>query len=582
MVLIRRVLAAGLVLAVILAVVSCDASESGSAAREAAPAPESAVSDAAPAAVTAAPEPGPAAGASTRAATAQPAQPALTLLGHNDLGGPPGSIANVRGLGTYAYVGSRATGNRCPSEGVRVVDLADPANPRLVGYAAQYPGTTAEHPATLRVSTPAFTGDLLAVGIQRCTRPSAAPGGLAVWDITDPLNPAELSFFDTDPAPAGVHELDVTMQDGRVLALLAAPASELRGGVGDLRVVDITDPRRPVQLAHWGVRAALGITEGVGCSRGVYAHSVRASPDGRRAYVSYWDAGVIILDISTPSSPRVLGRVFDPESEGSAHSAEELPGGLLVVTEEVYAEQMRIGVEAAGVTEEMAACDTPSRNDLFSTGVLTGEIVDLGNVCARVPMSGSAAGRIALVSAGVFPLSSQAARAAAAGAVAVLVIGEGTAVRPVNEGNQPLGLPVIGVGREDGERLRALAQDGPVTVTMPSWRGWGAARVWDISDPASSVRRAVFRTPNADRFPPAAPGAFTVHNPLSHGRYALFSWYADGIRLLDLADPSSPHEVASFVPPQRPNVWGVDLLGELVLVSDMNSGLYVLRLEGAE
>ena len=57
-----------------------------------------------------------------------------------------------------------------------------------------------------------------------------------------------------------------------------------------------------------------------------YAHSARASADGQRAYVSYWDAGVIILDISDPAEPRVEGRVIDRSFDGNFHSADEMDG----------------------------------------------------------------------------------------------------------------------------------------------------------------------------------------------------------------------------------------------------------------
>src|SRR5205814_1727595 len=79
-----------------------------------------------------------------------------------------------------------------------------------------------------------------------------APAGLALVDMTAPYNPVDLGFFDTGPGPRGVHELDLTVQGGRALALLAVPGSE-SSGTGDLRIVDITDPRSPVQIADWGV-----------------------------------------------------------------------------------------------------------------------------------------------------------------------------------------------------------------------------------------------------------------------------------------------------------------------------------------
>ena len=520
----------------------------------------------------------------------------MTLLGHTDLGGQ-GAGANVRALGRYAYVGSWGGGNLCPALGVRVVDLSDPAGPRVVATAARLDGTSAEDLAPLHVSAPSFSGDLLAVGIQRCTRQgqTQARAGLALVDVTDPRHPVDLGFFDTAPAPGGVHELDVVQRDGRVLALLAVPGSE-QFGAGDFRIVDITDPRRPVQLAAWGIRSRLGVSEGAGCSRGILDHSVRAGAGGTRAYLSYWDGGVVILDITDPASPQVLGRVFEPDAEGEIHSAAEIPGGLLLVTEEIGVhrppEGLRLRAEGGGASLEVPACAAPGNTSLDTTGVLTGDLTYAGSACGALA---GAAGTVALADPGNCSLAEKARRARAAGARALVVIQDGPvgtpriSANPLDPGADP-GLPLIGVGWDDGERLRALVRRGPVSVVLPSARPWGGVRIWDIRDPAHPVRRAIFHTENAERFPPPGPGSYTVHNPLSAGRYALLSWYSDGVRVLDLADPDHPREVAFFVPPAAPDpqrfwapaamVWGVALAGDLILASDVNRGLYVLRAEG--
>jgi hypothetical protein len=70
------------------------------------------------------------------------------------------------------------------------------------------------------------------------------------------------------------------------------------------------------------------------------------------------------------------------------------------------------------------------------------------------------------------------------------------------------------------------------------------------------------------------------------------SWYSDGVRVVDAANPSAPKEVAYFVPPagqnpvkpsqrgvlsQTPQVWGVVVEDGLIYASDMNTGLWVLR-----
>lgn len=514
--------------------------------------------------------------------------PALELLGHQDFGGQ-GFTGNVRALDGFAYLGSWGSGSQCPALGVRVVDLAVPAAPAHVATTARFAGTSAEDVVPVRVATAAFQGNLLAAGIQRCSSVSGAASGLALVDITDPRNPVELSFFDTGRGSRGVHELDVTVRpDGQVLALLAVPFSE-SSGPGDVRILDISDPRRPVQLAHWGVRAGLGISAGTGCNTSVYAHSVRVSRDGMRLYASYWDAGVIVLDIADPAAPRVVTRLYEPDSEGAIHSVDEMENGLLLVAEEddVFRSPrgLMLRAEVDGTVVEVPGCYADGVEPERS-GVVSGGLSYLGDGCTAV-----ASGPVALVEGGGCGTGQKARLARNNGAQVLVVIARGGQAKPpLDEPNSPI--PVVGVSFEHGARLRDVALSGGAQSVVPSARPWGGVRVWDISNPAQPVRRALYRTANAQVFPPPGPGFFTVHNPLALGRYVLLSWYADGVRLLDMAGPDSPREVASFVPPpaadpfgafpRAAEVWGVALHGDLVLASDINSGLWVLRLHGAQ
>ena len=83
----------------------------------------------------------------------------------------------------------------------------------------------------------------------------------------------------------------------------------------------------------------------------------------------------------------------------------------------------------------------------------------------------------------------------------------------------------------------------------------------------------------------------SVHDAKVQGDTALFSWYAQGVVAADVSDPTRPRFLTRFLP--RPGddpekllcpgrrctaVWGVDLEGDLVVASDMVSGLWVLRL----
>ena len=382
----------------------------------------------------------------------------LDVLGAYDPG-TAGLNASAVGLDGIAYLGSWGSTAYCPGLGVRVIDVHDPTAPTPIGTAADYTGTTAEHLAAVHYATSAFTGNVLFAGIQRCTGGDAPPGGLAIWDVTDPSNPSELSFLPTGRISRGVHEFTVGQRGDHWYAYLAVPQSEITDGPGDLRIVDVTDPRQPFEVADWGARRDAGLPVGIGAQcapicRGsvpqAWLHSVALSPDGRTAYLSYWDLGVIMLDVSEPDMPRWLGRFAEPQAaEGNTHS-----------------------------------------------------------------ISIAHDGKLALVADETF--------------------------RPP----------------------------------------WGRLRLVDVQDPANPVQVGSFDTPDSAAGTPGEQYAYTIHNPLVDDRdptRAYLAWYADGIRLLDIADASRPVELTNWIPPRGGMIWNVAFMGDLLLAGDINHGLFVLR-----
>lgn len=48
--------------------------------------------------------------------------------------------------------------------------------------------------------------------------------------------------------------------------------------------------------------------------------------------MSYWDAGLVLLDVSDPTNPRMLSQtLYEPGAEGNTHVAVPAAGGNLVV-----------------------------------------------------------------------------------------------------------------------------------------------------------------------------------------------------------------------------------------------------------
>jgi hypothetical protein len=74
-----------------------------------------------------------------------------------------------------------------------------------------------------------------------------------------------------------------------------------------------------------------------------------------------------------------------------------------------------------------------------------------------------------------------------------------------------------------------------------------------------------------------------IHNVYVRGRYAYASYYCEGLRVFDIADPTQPREVAFYDFNTNANCagfgsnWGVYPFANLIYASDMNAGLYVLE-----
>lgn len=408
----------------------------------------------------------------------------IQVLGHADPG--QGFNADVVAYQRYAYLGSWGAFEDefvdfCPSLGVRVFSLKDPSNPTLVATFADeasepdLAGTWTEKVIVQHVNTRWFKGDLAAVSIQACA--AGAFAGFGLWNVTDPTNPERLGLY-AAPGTGGSHELWLEKVGNNAYVYTAIPFSEFltspdggaTPGQADFRIVDVSDPTNPVDVGEWGAWAELGLfpfyEDENGVFRANFVHSVIV--DKKRAYLSYWDLGTVILDIWDPANPAFLGHTeYAAHEEGNAHSSWLGRGGnLLIQTDEDF---------------------DPSPHPVLETA-------------------------------------------------------------------------------------------------------WGYARFFDISDPANPVQLATFKMPTTTQFPPPF-GYFSVHDPKVRGSLAYFSWYSEGVVIVDISQPDNPRIVAQFVPPPAPDpmgffgppdvafpfVWGVFVERNYILASDINSGLWVFQ-----
>jgi hypothetical protein len=547
---------------------------------------------------------------------------------------------DVAGYKNLAFIGKWR--EECPGTGVDIIDISRRSRPVKIADTRDYADTSMEDMQAIRIGR----RDILAIGLQDCGN-SATAGtvGLELYDITNPRNPQFLTIFNGEDIPGlmadhgHVHEFDlVKRRDGRVLAALASPDSEVitsdqqfMNGIGDLLIVDITNPSAPTLVGEYGVLddPMFGVPFYVSVLQGGDArtldHSARFNERGTRLYLSYWDAGVIILDVSDPTEPTVIGRTaFAQGEEGNAHSIDTADDEDILIqadedfspfefqfTSNAFAGQ-RLAVEGQG---SPPIVEQPGR-------AMAGQVVHVGRGCPADPRPvppGSGitvadpyladpAGKIALIERGGCRFDNKIARAQQAGAIGVIVYnqagganGDETLIlmgidNPVIDGppgiaGTELTISAVFVQRSTGLLLRDGAQ--PVTARAAAvFNGWGYLRFFDISDPSNPVQLSTFATPNTNNEDVALDGIWSVHNPEmlrddddddgeSNILYA--SWYSDGIRVLDIRRPSSPREIASWTGQGAPagappvNIWSVVPHRGVLLASDRDFGLYVLK-----
>lgn len=546
-----------------------------------------------------------------------PAQPTLndfTLVGRHDLGAAD-STGDVWVHENTAYLGAWA--NPCSGLGVKVVNVSNPASPMLLGRVAGIPGTSAEDVVVRSVSTASFTGDLLVAGIQRCDFEDPALDddmfGVDVWDVSNPAAPVHFGHFGITTGGGGVHELDLVQRGPNVYALVATPFSEWFDPVnpnGDFWIVDVTNPASPALVGEWGAAQeglSPGPFHGIGTFGATFAHSARSSADGTQAFVSYWDLGIVTLDISDVTNPTFVSHtVYPPYSDGDAHSLVPYSVGgrdLLLTNDEDFDTRSPAKIRYARAPAGEGS-ESPFAAPLWSEpnhrlGRRT--VRPVGEGCSAADYRGlNVDGRIAVPKTYLTlfdppPVREPACRerkqdrvANRLGAAAVVHDVFSQATNPQFFDVTDVPIPVLYTDHATG---RGIVRAGRATLVArePSW---GYLRVFD-ADSGQQVTRF-------DDLPfvhdlVGALGFWSIHNTEVWSDRAYAAWYSHGIVALDLsplaaATPGAPVMVGQFVPepdvppqseflpPGIPIVWGVfiDTASGLVYVSDIVSGLWIV------
>ena len=258
----------------------------------------------------------------------------IKFISHCDQGGRDDGVQVMVHRG-YAYIGHGF------SNGITVVDVRDPKNPKTVNFLACPPNTRAHHLQThgdllLAVNGPSVW--TMQINEKAYFAGSSADDmkskefttGLRVYDLSKPEAPREIGFMPTD----GLGPHRIWYVGGRY-AYLSIHFADFSDHV--LAIVDMADPTKPhVVGKFWlpGMNAGAGEKPTWPNGRRYALH--HALTAGNLAYSAWRDGGLAVIDVGDPTKPKLLRHHnWDPPFGGGTHSPLPLPDrNLLVVADE--------------------------------------------------------------------------------------------------------------------------------------------------------------------------------------------------------------------------------------------------------
>jgi hypothetical protein len=236
----------------------------------------------------------------------------VNLVGHLDIDG--GGMVDVRG-------NLAAVGHMGPPFATSLVDVTDPAKPRII---ARIKARTGTHSHKARMC-----GNTLVINVERYGGEGDNKAGLALYDIVNPLAPKEVAFYSMggqSTGGTGVHRFQLDCP--RKLVYVSGSADGFQGNF--TIIIDISDPAHPHEIGRWwypGQHVAGGEIPPRGSGTIRTHHPLRLDD---RLYVSLWFGGFAILDISDITKPRLISHVNYHNGDSSpTHTA--LPVGHTIM-----------------------------------------------------------------------------------------------------------------------------------------------------------------------------------------------------------------------------------------------------------
>jgi hypothetical protein len=250
----------------------------------------------------------------------------LRLVGYHDLDKRPSIKMAMQVVDDrwYLYLGPLW------DSGITILDVTDPASPELVNW-IEAPRNTWHFQVQVADGTMITGLERIEHEVWGLDRSEPSEEGIYIWDVADPVHPRKLAHWRSGH-PSGTHR---NYYDGGRYVHLTAAAPGFHRHI--YRILDIIDPEHPVEVGRWWLPEQW-LAGGATPPAPFWSLHGPAYVVGDRAYLSYMNAGMVILDISDLTAPKLVSRLDFGKAWGSmigVHTVLPLPDrNLVVVTTE--------------------------------------------------------------------------------------------------------------------------------------------------------------------------------------------------------------------------------------------------------
>jgi hypothetical protein len=258
-------------------------------------------------------------------------------LGHYKTGGT-GTHRNGYPGGKYMHLAANVPGYK--GNIYVIVDISDPAHPVEAGrwwVPGQKEGDTTAPPLGTSLHGPAYI-----VGNTAYLPYGGA--GMIVLDIADVAKPKQIGQLSYSPpflSNIGVHTIVPAPEKGIAFVNSEAIQEDCKEPLNQASIVDISDPAKPRLMAlfplplppaDWPIKSF--------CERGgrfgphnqnTLLHNPFVQKQGNLVYMTYFNAGLRIYDVASPTAPREVGYFLPPDPK---HRYGTFPKGKLVAQSE--------------------------------------------------------------------------------------------------------------------------------------------------------------------------------------------------------------------------------------------------------